>query len=370
MNESDLMNRLEKTADKVMETILKLKAKEKVLIITNPDIERISISQALYRASEKGKGKPCLIVQSEKKQSDFAEDAVIEAIKSEPDIIISISKNKLGKDRQAIASPWKIGEKTYDSTFHYLLGGVKKCRAFWSPGITRDMFIRTVPLDYNKLKKDCFFLKNILDRAAGIRITSDSGTDIYIGTGGRKALCDDGDFSAPGTGGNLPAGETFISPQPGSSSGIIVFDGSISTDEGDIIIKNPVKVKVEKGFVTSVDGGREAGILLKTIEKARKNAIQFEKEGKLPAGKGELYSRNAFNIGELGIGLNPEAEIRGNMLEDEKAFKTCHIAIGSNYDDDAPALIHLDGLVKNPTIKAVFPDSSGTVVMENGLIVY
>ena len=38
------------------------------------------------------------------------------------------------------------------------------------------------------------------------------------------------------------------------------------------------------------------------------------------------------------------------MLEDEKVFKTCHIAIGSNYDDDAKALIHLDGLVKNPTI--------------------
>jgi len=81
----------------------------------------------------------------------------------------------------------------------------------------------------------------------------------------------------------------------------------------------------------------------------------MSRTGKLPRGSGEIYAKNARNIGELGIGLNPRATISGNMLEDEKAFSTCHFAVGHNYDEDAPALIHLDGLVKNPTITALYP---------------
>ena len=77
-------------------------------------------------------------------------------------------------------------------------------------------------------------------------------------------------------------------------------------------------------------------------------------------------ARNAKSLGELGIGLNPAATVVGNMLEDEKAFRTCHFAIGANYDEDAPALIHLDGLVSRPTIVAVAPDGRETVIEEEG----
>jgi len=92
----------------------------------------------------------------------------------------------------------------------------------------------------------------------------------------------------------------------------------------------------------------------------------MEKNGKLPAGQGAVYSRNARNIGELGIGLNPAANITGNMLEDEKAFRTCHFAIGMNFDSDAPALIHFDGVVRNPTIVITYNDGSQFTVLENG----
>ena len=81
------------------------------------------------------------------------------------------------------------------------------------------------------------------------------------------------------------------------------------------------------------------------------------------------YLENIYNLGELGIGLNEKARIVGNMLEDEKVFKTCHVAIGSNYDEDAKALIHLDGLVKSPTI--AIRDRRGTwrTVLKSGKIV-
>ena len=106
--------------------------------------------------------------------------------------------------------------------------------------------------------------------------------------------------------------------------------------------------------------------MVKTITDAESKAIDMEKNGKLPAGSGEVHKKNARNIGELGIGLNPAAKITGNMLEDEKAFNTCHFAIGENYDNDAPSLIHLDGVVRNPTITLIYADGTEKVILNEG----
>jgi leucyl aminopeptidase (aminopeptidase T) len=54
------------------------------------------------------------------------------------------------------------------------------------------------------------------------------------------------------------------------------------------------------------------------------------------------------------------------MLEDEKVYGTCHFALGSNYDEDAPALIHLDGLVSRPTIYTETEEGKKELVMKEG----
>jgi leucyl aminopeptidase (aminopeptidase T) len=160
----------------------------------------------------------------------------------------------------------------------------------------------------------------------------------------------------------------FISPQNGNARGVIVFDGSMSLAAGEVILLEPVVCEVEGGFVREIRGGAQAQLLRETIERAERNAFTLEKEGRLAAGMGEVYARNARNIGELGIGLNSAARISGNMLEDEKAFGTCHFAIGQNYDEDAPALIHLDALVQKPTIQAAAADGGcDVVIMEEGV---
>ncbi len=374
ITDSDIFNLLEqdaelmKSAAVTAKEVLKVKEGEKILIITNPQTDCFEVSTSIYKAVLEAKGKPCVVVQEIKNQLDFADDAVIGAIKSSPDIIISISCNKLGKDKEVIASPYRIGEKTYDSTFHYLVNGIKKSRSFWSPGITADMFKRTVAIDYKRLREECLVIQDILNKADFISIKTAEGTNFTIPIKGRKAFCDDGDFSFPGSGGNLPAGEVFVSPLVGRSSGTIIFNGSMSVKNGDILINNPIKVDVTDGYVTSVEGKTEADALRETINRAMENSILFEKEDKLPQGKGEIYKKNAGNIGELGIGLNPKARITGNMLEDEKAYRTCHIAIGSNYDGDAPALIHLDGLVREPDITAHMEDGKSVLFMKKGEI--
>jgi len=345
---------------------LKVRKDERVCIVTNPLEDVYQISAALYDACLDLGAQPVLLVQPVKSQLDFAAKEVIGAIGSGPDVFISISAEKIGKDEEAQKNPYTHESKSFDHVFDYLIDGKKTLRAFWSPSVTKEIFIQSVPIDYEVLKRRSLAIKKVMDEAVELRVTSPRGTDCSIGIRGRRGQMDNGDYSSPGDGGNLPAGETFISPANGTTSGTIVFDGSISLYQGEIIIKEPIVVKVENGFAVSMEGGREADQLRATLEKSSATAREFEKQGKLKEGLGEVYAKNAWNIGELGIGLNPKATVIGNMLQDEKVFKTCHIAIGSNYDDDANALTHLDGLIHNPTITAVFEDGSEAVIMKNG----
>lgn len=381
--------KLEHIALVLVRDACRLKKGERVLIITNPlsDIEQIS--RYIYTAVEKLGGEPVIVTQKEKNFLDFANKAAIAALKTEPQLCFSISANKLGKDEDAIKFPFATKEgETYDHIFTYNLYGKKNMRALWAPGITLDMFERTVCIDYALLQERCRILSNKFRGADYVHVTAPGGTDILVPVVGRYGQADDGNFSAFGVGGNIPAGEVFISPSLGHKGekggtvssgcqGRIVFDGSMSVNEGDFIINDPIIVDVVNGFVTEISSkaGRpidgsildcEAYRLLKTITDAESAAINMEKEGILSAGLGTEYAKNARNIGELGIGLNPAALITGNMLEDEKALKTCHFAIGSNYNNDANSLIHLDGVVRDPTIIIHYTDGTSFIVEKDG----
>ncbi|MCA1949315.1 MAG: aminopeptidase [Treponema sp.] len=357
---------LQEAARIAIEDSLQVHKDERVLIVSNPSRDVSLISQALFDAAIRVGAKPVLIYQPVKTQMDFADPMVLAAFQAKPAVFISMSAEKLGKDEAGIARPYQYKDTQFDHIFHLQLYGEKTCRAFWSPSTNLESFIRTVPIDYELLAKRCKTIKEILDRAVAVNITSPGGTNVRIGLKGRSAKTDDGDFSRPGTGGNLPAGETFISPENGTAQGLIAFDGSISLHDRDILIQEPIRCTLEKGYITKIEGGEEAQELLKTVTMAEQQALDYEKSGRLPAGSGPIYAKNARNIGELGIGLNPLAKITGNMLEDEKAFRTCHFAVGHNYDEDAPALIHLDGLVKDPTIVAIFADGTEAVIEKDG----
>jgi aminopeptidase len=363
-----LSKSLQKAAKVAIAEVLKVKKDEQVLIITNPNNDVQKISMALYDASLEANARPVVIFQPMKAQLDFAEDAVIHALRAEPEVIISISHEKLGKDKWSMKKPYIHKGKKIDNVFHYLLAS-KKTRSFWSPSVTAKMFEDTVPINYKKLGQNCNKLKKIFDRAFEVHITTKLGTDLVIGLRGRKAFTDDGDFSKPGAGGNLPAGEMFISPELGSSKGTLIFDGSIASDKGVILIKKPIRCTVKDNLVTKISGGAEAQELKETLIRAENTTKKFAAEGKISKNDLPEYMRNIYNLGELGIGLNEKAKIVGNMLEDEKVFKTCHIAIGMNYDEDARALIHFDGLVSSPTMEVLDSKNRSTLVMKDGRII-
>ncbi|MFH1078269.1 MAG: hypothetical protein V1745_03260 [Patescibacteria group bacterium] len=339
------MTDLRRAADAAIKDVLDVKLKERVLIVTNPSRDVLAISKALLTAARAAGAEANIIIQPVKTQLDVADRAVITALKTHPDVVISMSKEKIGKMPDSTESPL---QRLLDA---------KRTRSFWSPAATTDLFARLVPIDYATLRTEVADVARLFKGGVSVRVTAPSGTDITVGISGRTMRKDDGLFRTPGSGGNLPAGEVYVSPALGSSNGRIVFDGSIASLRGMILIKTPITCLVQDGFVTDIYGGTEARRLRACLASGER--MQTNTSAK-------RFLNFVRNIGEFGIGLNRKAGIVGNILEDEKAYGTCHFAIGSNFDGDAPSPIHLDGLVKRPTIRVTYRDGSDRVVMKNG----
>ncbi|MEM4293432.1 MAG: aminopeptidase [Thermoplasmata archaeon] len=355
---------LRRSALAIVKNVLGIRKGERVLIITNPSRDVLAISNALYEVSVERGARAVICIQPRKTQVEFMEKAVRKAIESEPDVVMSISEMKLGKDEEAIGKPFLVEGKEYTHIFDAYMA-MKRIRTIWTPGITREIFERAVDINYRKMWKRAETLAGIFNGAKAVRIVSERGTDVEIGIEGRKPRKDDGNYLVPGTGGNIPAGEVYISPALEKTNGILVFDGSVSTYWGDVVVKEPVRVEFRDGFAERFTGGKEAKMLVRSIALTRRKVKELERAGKFGREKAEIYLKNATHLGEIGIGLNPSARISGNMLEDEKVYGTCHLAIGANYDEDAPALNHYDCLIKKPTIY-VLRNGEWIEIMKNG----
>jgi len=205
------------------------------------------------------------------------------------------------------------------------------------PSITEDMANRCLDIDYDALREESRRLYGILSSAREVRVTTRNGTDITFTVGSGAFFGQDGgSYDRPGSYGNLPEGEVAFGPTGGE--GVYVVDGSFP---GLGILESPLTFRVSAGVVTAVDG-EMAGDVLSRLDRV---------------------GPKAYRVAELGIGLNPEAKVTGNILEDEKVIGTAHIAVGNNLsfggDNDVP--LHLDGVILSPDIFA-----DGKKIMENG----
>ncbi len=195
------------------------------------------------------------------------------------------------------------------------------------PGITLEMLARTLAVDYEAIAALTEKVATVLDHGEEVRITSPAGTDLVLDISGRTALRDTGLYTAPGSFGNLPAGEAYVAPIEGSATGRIVVDGSMA---GVGLLEEPLVIEVASGRVVDI-AGRSAGALLELLNSA---------------------GEDARNVAELGIGTNPAAKLVGNVLEDEKVLGTVHVALGANasFGGKVQVACHLDGVLLRPDL--------------------
>jgi len=215
----------------------------------------------------------------------------------------------------------------------------KGARIASMPGITKDTILRTLTIDYQKVSSLSKKIAGLLTMAEKAELTNPSGTKIFFSLKGRDAIPDTGLITNPGDFGNLPAGEAFIAPKEGKSQGILVFDACY----GDKILKEPVAFTIENGLITKV---------LSTKKTAKKIEAILNKIGP-----------KAKNIAELGIGTNQMAKPGKGILEVEKVYGTCHVALGNNahFGGEVDVPYHEDGLIINPTLKL-----DGKTILKNG----
>ncbi len=95
------------------------------------------------------------------------------------------------------------------------------------------------------------------------------------------------------------------------------------------------------------------GVLDKSIEIEFKDGEAVSVSNLELEGLMESAGDCGFNLAELGIGTNPEADLIGNVLQDEKAAGTIHVAVGDNsgIGGEIECDIHLDGVVTTPSIE-------------------
>jgi len=196
------------------------------------------------------------------------------------------------------------------------------------PGLTPEIFVRAVPVDYDGLARAGARIAAELSAASTCRVTSSAGTDLVLSLEGRTAISDDGDLRAEAAWGNLPAGEAFISPVETSGEGSIVFDGALA---GYGMLREPIFVTVVGGRAIDAHG-EAARWLLDTLDAGG------------PTGR---------LLAELGIGTNPQATLNGRILEDEKAVGTAHLAFGTSASIGGTnlATVHIDGVLLQPTVE-------------------
>ena len=217
-----------------------------------------------------------------------------------------------------------------------------------APGITHAMMtMGPMTADYEKVAENAYSLISKFKNAKNVHITAPGGTDMTLDIENRGF---DSDVKIKsGTFGNLPAGEIWCAPVENKANGIIVTDGSIG-DVGQV--KKPLRIEVKDGKIVSLQSD-DSGL----VEKIKKLTS---------------VDKMASVIGELGIGLNPNARITGNLLEDEKAGKTAHIAFGNN--EEMPngknnSKTHRDFLFYKPTLKVTYKDGNEKIVIKDGNVI-
>jgi leucyl aminopeptidase (aminopeptidase T) len=300
---------------------MNLRAGESVLVIVDEPSE--GLGQALWAAAKELESEAALVKMIARASHGAEPPPVVAKAMLEADIILAPTSKSLSHT-QARKTACERG-----------------ARVASMPTITEDIMARTMGADFFAIRDRTVPLARILSDGSRAHVTSPRGTDLVLSLEGREGHADTGILHAPGSFGNLPAGEAYIAPVEGMSEGVIVFDGAMPPMG---LLDEPITVVVEKGFTTDIRGGEGAEMLLDAIDP---------------------FGRDARNIGELGIGTNEAAgsPLTGNTLEDEKALGTVHFALGNSATIGGKVNVasHIDGIVLNPTLEV-----DGKIILEHG----
>jgi len=204
------------------------------------------------------------------------------------------------------------------------------------------MFGTSMNVDWQALADRTARLVTAVNRAEWVNVECPNGTAMHICKRGRQAGGDDGLLAAPGSFGNLPAGEAYLAPLEGESHGTMVVEWGPTRK-----LDTPLTLTIADGKVLRITGDDP----LRAILEAR-------------------FAENEAcrHLAELGIRTNDKASRPDNVLEAEKILGTIHLALGDNtgFGGVVAAPFHEDYVFYQPTVTLVMADGSEEIILDNG----
>ena len=237
----------------------------------------------------------------------------------------------------------------YSTPFEIATKQNKKLRYLCLVGMDAAMMVRVIGrVNLGTLTKFLDEVTTMTEMAKHMKITTPSGTDLEFDFDekGKTVWCENGDASKPGV--YMLAGQISWVPRLESINGLLVFDGSLVPPCG--LLKEPIVLKVDKGRVVDIEGGKQAFEFKSWLE-------SFE-------------DSNMFRIAHGCYGFAPGAKLSGNIVEDERIWGCTEWGLGYLSPTDTEpegisAASHCDGICLNSSVWL-----DGTIIMDNGTVVH
>jgi leucyl aminopeptidase (aminopeptidase T) len=309
------MNALDTAVDAVINRCLAVKPGEEVLVVA--DAGTRSVGEILRDRAATAGADAVLTIMDERANDGSDPPAPVAAAMSSCDVFIAPTSRSL--------SHTPARKRASESG----------ARGATLPGVSEEMLARVMAVDFDQMAKRSRTVAALLDGADRARVTCPLGSDLVLDLTGRKGISDDGDLTAEGAFGNLPAGEAFIAPVDGDGAAVASSLAPLG------VSGEPARLTVEHGRLVAA----ERGLGPQFIERLR------------------AHGEPGTNLAELGIGTNDRATLTGKVLEDEKILGSVHVAFGASagIGGNVSVPIHLDVVIVDASLEI-----NGTPVLEAG----
>jgi leucyl aminopeptidase (aminopeptidase T) len=284
-----------------------VKEGERVLIITDSHFPSHIPDLFVMKASELG-AEPILMKMLPREHNGEEPPVLIAEAMKHADVIFELTT--------VFVHHSKARQEAHKAGARYLYLGGMTDELLGKPG--------AMDADFEAIAPTVEKIAHMITQSDEIRVTAPGGTNFRASIEGREGRALTGIARSFGSFGAPPDIEAGVIPVEGTGEGTIVADAYV-VEVG--LLSNPIRFGVEGGEVKRIEGtGPETENLKKVLH--------------------SVGNRKAYQIAEIGIGLNPKAEMIDNILSAEGKAGTAHIAIGSTPGDrDAHFMgagIHLD----------------------------
>jgi len=277
------MMRLEKALHSILQNCLKLERTESLQILCDPEFQRLA--QHFYQVAIQIT--PSVFVTQVPKEV---------FIGYSPEVLIHFLT---GADVELILTSSDI-----HNIAPYQKALAKGVRIAYLPKIAEETLIRVMAARHQKISNRSEKLAEIFSIGKKALVTNVDGTHLTFSLFREQGIVETGLLHKRGTFSVLPGGRAQVRPNPGTCEGEVVINGAL---EGVGLLQAPVILKIKKGFITKIYGGKEAQIFRHYLNS---------------------FKKNMRCIVRLGVGTNHRAKLCGNLLADERVLGTFHLGIG------------------------------------------